>query len=60
MWHFENRKFSIKGSTLTKVELVSTCWKDCMSLLGEGETRGIWTVGKKITLITLRRSDRVG
>ena len=47
----------LEGSTLTEVELVSSCWEEWVSSLGEGETRGIWAVGKKITL---RRSYRVG
>ena len=37
----------LKGSALTEVELVSTCWEEWVSSLREDETRGIWAIGKK-------------
>ena len=40
----------LDGSIITEIELVSACWEEWVSSLGEGETRGIWAVGKKSLL----------
>ena len=47
----------IEGSTLTEVELVPACWEG-VGLLGEGETRGIWAVGKKSLLEEVTELDK--
>ena len=49
------REFTIKGSTLIKVELVSARWEEGMGSLEEGETKGIWVTSKK----SLRISDKL-
>ena len=50
----------IKGSTLTEVELASACWEERVGSLGEGETRGIWAVGKKSLLEEVTELDKGG
>ena len=50
----------LEGSTLTEVELVSSCWEEWVSSLGEGETRGIWAVDKKSILEEVTELDKGG
>ena len=50
----------LEGSALTEIELVSACWEEWVSSLGEGETRGIWAVGKKSLLEEVTELDKEG
>jgi len=60
-WELRNLVLrDIDGSTLIEVELVSTCWEEGVGSLGEGETRGIWAVGKKSLLEEVTKLNKNG